>query len=100
MREDPDIYNNLVKSIAPSIFGTVRLLFTPLINAPGAGHEEVKRGLLLMIVGGVHKTTLEGIELRGDINVCIVGDPSTAKSQFLKYLQLFFVRCIRFISYY
>ncbi|RVW91478.1 DNA replication licensing factor MCM6 [Vitis vinifera] len=35
--------------------------------------------------GGVHKCTHEGINLRGDINVCIVGDPSCAKSQFLKY---------------
>jgi DNA replication licensing factor MCM6 len=39
-----------------------------------------------MLLGGVHKTTMEGIKLRGDINVCIVGDPSVAKSQFLKYV--------------
>lgn len=38
-----------------------------------------------MLLGGVHKTTSEGIRLRGDINLCIVGDPSTAKSQFLKF---------------
>lgn len=38
-----------------------------------------------MLFGGVPKTTLEGTKLRGDINICIVGDPSTAKSQFLKY---------------
>jgi DNA replication licensing factor MCM6 len=49
-----------------------------------AGHEEVKRGILLMLFGGVHKETREGISLRGDINVCIVGDPSVSKSQFLK----------------
>jgi DNA replication licensing factor MCM6 len=42
---------------------------------------QVKRGVLLMLFGGVHKATPEGIKLRGDINVCIVGDPSTAKSQ-------------------
>ena len=41
----------------------------------------MKRGVLLMLFGGVHKATPEGIKLRGDINVCIVGDPSTAKSQ-------------------
>jgi DNA replication licensing factor MCM6 len=39
-----------------------------------------------MLLGGVHKRTQELIHLRGDINVCIVGDPSTAKSQFLKYV--------------
>lgn len=53
------------------------------------GHNEVKRGILLMLLGGVHKTTTEGIRLRGDVNVCIIGDPSTAKSQFLKYVHSF-----------
>ncbi|CAJ2637568.1 unnamed protein product [Trifolium pratense] len=48
-------------------------------------HREVKRAILLLLIGGVHKSTHEGINLRGDINVCIVGDPSCAKSQFLKY---------------
>lgn len=64
--------------------------------APGTfGHAEVKRGILLMLLGGVHKTTGEGMKLRGDINVCIVGDPSTAKSQFLKYVHAFLPsRCV------
>ena len=44
----------------------------------------MKRGILLMLFGGVPKVTMEGTNLRGDINVCVVGDPSTAKSQFLK----------------
>lgn len=55
---------------------------------------QVKRGVLLMLLGGVHKKTAEGIKLRGDINVCIVGDPSTAKSQFLKYVHGFLPRAI------
>ena len=63
----------MVESIAPTTFG----------------HLEVKRGILLQLLGGVHKTTAEGIRLRGDINVCIIGDPSTAKSQFLKYVHSF-----------
>ena len=50
------------------------------------GHEEIKRGILLMLFSGVHKQTVEGINLRGDINVCVVGDPSVAKSQFLKFV--------------
>jgi hypothetical protein len=56
------------RSIAPTIFG----------------HEDIKKGILLMLFGGVHKHTGDGIKLRGDINVCIVGDPATSKSQFLK----------------
>ncbi|EOX96799.1 hypothetical protein QUC31_015982 [Theobroma cacao] len=69
MRDTPDFFNKLVDSIAPTVFG----------------HQDIKRAILLMLLGGVHKLTYEGINLRGDINVCIVGDPSCAKSQFLKY---------------
>lgn len=69
MRSQPEIYRNLADSIAPAV----------------KGHEEIKKGILLMLVGGVNKKTKEGVNIRGDINVCIVGDPSTAKSQFLKF---------------
>ena len=68
MRVDRHLYHKLISSIAPHIFG----------------HEDIKKGLLLQLLGGVHKSTKEGIRLRGDVNICIVGDPSTAKSQFLK----------------
>lgn len=74
MRNTPDFFNKLVDSIAPTIFG----------------HQDIKRAILLMLMGGVHKFTHEGINLRGDINVCIVGDPSCAKSQFLKYASFYF----------
>ena len=40
-----------------------------------------------MLFGGIHKSTEEGIRLRGDINVCVIGDPSVSKSQFLKVRQ-------------
>ncbi|KAL4931678.1 MCM DNA helicase complex subunit MCM6 [Aspergillus undulatus] len=65
------IYSRLVDSMAPMIYG----------------HRQIKKGLLLQLVGGVAKTTeQESLQLRGDINICIVGDPSTSKSQFLKYI--------------
>jgi len=47
-----------------------------------------------MLFGGVHKKAAGGVNLRGDINVCIVGDPSTAKSQFLKYVVSFLPRAV------
>lgn len=72
MSHTPQIYERLVNSVAPTVFG----------------HQDIKRAILLMLFGGVHKETHEGINLRGDINVCIVGDPSCAKSQFLKYISL------------
>ncbi|KXS11015.1 MCM-domain-containing protein [Gonapodya prolifera JEL478] len=70
MKDDRNLLKNVVNSVASHI----------------AGHERIKEGLLLQLLGGVHKVTPEGIHLRGDINVCLVGDPSTAKSQFLKYV--------------
>jgi DNA replication licensing factor MCM6 len=69
MFESGGVYNRLARSICPHVFG----------------HDDIKRGILLMLMGGVHKQVEEGMHLRGDINICIVGDPSTAKSQFLKY---------------
>lgn len=78
MAQGGNIYHKLVESLCPSVFG----------------HLEVKRGVLLMLFGGVHKKTPEGISLRGDLNVCIVGDPSCAKSQFLKYVHGFLPRTV------
>jgi DNA replication licensing factor MCM6 len=72
------IYSRLVGSIAPMVYG----------------HEVVKKGLLLQLMSGVHKSTPEGMQLRGDINICIVGDPSTSKSQFLKYVCSFAPRAV------
>ncbi|XP_003425529.1 DNA replication licensing factor Mcm6 [Nasonia vitripennis] len=68
MSKDKNLYQNLVSSLFPSIHG----------------NDEVKKGVVLMLFGGVPKITTEGTTLRGDINICIVGDPSTAKSQLLK----------------
>ncbi|KAJ2412909.1 MCM DNA helicase complex subunit mcm6 [Coemansia sp. IMI 209128] len=73
-----DVYARLVASVAPTVFG----------------HDELKRGVLLQLLGGVHKRTREGMRLRGDINVCIVGDPSTSKSQLLKYVAGFLPRAV------
>ena len=78
MKDDPKIYDKLASSIAPSVFG----------------HEEIKRGIALMLFGGVHKGTADTINLRGDLNVCLVGDPATSKSQFLKYVVDFVPRAV------
>jgi DNA replication licensing factor MCM6 len=72
------IYSRLVQSLAPMVYG----------------HEIVKKGILLQLLSGVHKSTPEGMQLRGDINICIVGDPSTSKSQFLKYVCNFAPRAV------
>ena len=82
MKNDPSIYNNLSKAISPSVFG----------------HDEVKKGLLLMLFGGVNKETQEGIKLRGDINILLLRDHSTAKSQFNVIIALLGLHSIISIS--
>ncbi|CAE8736100.1 unnamed protein product, partial [Polarella glacialis] len=63
--------------------------------APGIhGCTDVKKGILLMLVGGNKKSTMEGIKLRGDINVCLLGDPATAKSAMLKWTSMFLPRAV------
>merc|ERR1719427_1069638 len=78
MSQDKNLYRKLCSSLFPTIHG----------------NEEIKRGILLQLFGGVGKTTEEGTSLRGDLNVCIVGDPSTGKSQFLKKISEFSPRTV------
>jgi DNA replication licensing factor MCM6 len=78
MVHKPNIFMRLVDSIAPTVYG----------------HQVIKKGLLLQLMGGVSKETPEGMALRGDLNICIVGDPSTSKSQFLKYICSFLPRSV------
>lgn len=70
LKQDPMLYHKLSQSIAPEIYG----------------HDDVKKALLLLLVGGVTKSMGDGMKIRGDINVCLMGDPGVAKSQLLKYI--------------
>ncbi|EXB86765.1 DNA replication licensing factor mcm2 [Morus notabilis] len=71
LAKDPRIGERIVKSIAPSIYG----------------HEDIKTAIALAIFGGQEKNVKGKHRLRGDINVLLLGDPGTAKSQFLKYVE-------------
>ncbi|XP_076435363.1 DNA replication licensing factor mcm7-like [Babylonia areolata] len=66
---EDDFYDKLASSIAPEIYG----------------HEDVKKALLLLLVGGVDKSP-KGMRIRGNINICLMGDPGVAKSQLLSYI--------------
>ena len=72
LKNNPNIYDILINSFAPSIWE----------------NETVKRGLLLQLFGGVNKdfTKMGQGKFRGDINILLIGDPSTAKSQLLQYV--------------
>ncbi|KAG8871426.1 MCM DNA helicase complex subunit [Tulasnella sp. 331] len=71
MARDDRIRKRIVKSIAPSIYG----------------HDDIKTAIALSLFGGVPKDINGKHNLRGDINILLLGDPGTAKSQFLKYVE-------------
>ncbi|KAI0072722.1 MCM-domain-containing protein [Panus rudis PR-1116 ss-1] len=71
LARDERIRKRIIKSIAPSIYG----------------HEDIKTAIALSLFGGVPKDINRKHRIRGDINVLLLGDPGTAKSQFLKYVE-------------
>lgn len=73
MARDPTLYEKLAASIAPSIYGDYTI--------------NMKKAIACLLAGGSRKRLPDGMILRGDINVLLLGDPSTAKSQFLKFTE-------------
>jgi len=70
LANDPNVYQKLVSSIAPSVYG----------------HEEIKGALVLQLMGGVRKERSDGTAVRGDMHILLVGDPGAAKSTLLTYI--------------
>lgn len=70
LSQDPELYSKIAGSICPEVFGS----------------EDIKRSIACMLFGGSRKELSDGMRLRGDVNVLLLGDPGTAKSQLLKVL--------------
>ncbi|KAL9111511.1 MAG: hypothetical protein Q9227_003998 [Pyrenula ochraceoflavens] len=71
MSRRPDLYEVFAESIAPSIYG----------------NKDIKKAIACLLMGGSKKILPDGMKLRGDINVLLLGDPGTAKSQLLKFVE-------------
>jgi len=71
MSRRPDIYDVFAGCIAPSIYG----------------NQDIKKAIACLLMGGSKKILPDGMKLRGDINVLLLGDPGTAKSQLLKFVE-------------
>ena len=69
LSKNPDIYERLIESYAPHI----------------TGHEVIKESILLLMAGSTQRQLNDGSKIRGDINIFLVGDPGTAKSEMLKF---------------
>ncbi|XP_073065633.1 DNA replication licensing factor MCM4-like [Primulina eburnea] len=70
LSRQPDIYERLTRSLAPNIWEL----------------DDVKKGLLCQLFGGSALQMPSGASFRGDINILLVGDPGTSKSQLLQYI--------------
>lgn len=70
LSKDPRIYERLVGTIAPSIYG----------------HERLKEALVLQLMGGVRKVKEDGTITRGDMHILLVGDPGAGKSALLTFI--------------
>ncbi|OQV22487.1 DNA replication licensing factor mcm5 [Hypsibius exemplaris] len=71
LSSDPGVYEKIAKSIAPSIYG----------------YPDIKKAVACLLFGGSRKRMPDGLSRRGDINILLLGDPGTAKSQLLKFVE-------------
>lgn len=71
MARSEGLYERFASSVAPSIYG----------------NADIKKALTCLLMGGSKKILPDGMRLRGDVNVLLLGDPGTAKSQLLKFVE-------------
>jgi len=72
LSKDPLVYEKIIESIAPTIYG----------------HDRIKEALVLQLFGGCRKKQDDGVQRRGDIHILLVGDPGSGKSQLLKRMSI------------
>lgn len=89
MARSDGFYERFAKSVAPSIYGSLGTSSTRLDKAKLTHYyfTDIKKAITCLLFGGSKKILPDGMRLRGDINVLLLGDPGTAKSQLLKFVE-------------
>jgi DNA replication licensing factor MCM5 len=87
MARSEGFYERFSKSVAPSIFGSLGTSCLSLFTRQAHISLDIKKAISCLLFGGSKKVLPDGMRLRGDINVLLLGDPGTAKSQLLKFVE-------------
>ena len=88
MARSEGFYERFAKSVGPSIYGSLGLSFYLLfLSLRLTATADIKKAITCLLFGGSKKILPDGMRLRGDINVLLLGDPGTAKSQLLKFVE-------------
>lgn len=88
MARSEGFYERFAKSVGPSIYGSLGACFYICCIGPMlSSDEDIKKAITCLLFGGSKKVLPDGMRLRGDINVLLLGDPGTAKSQLLKFVE-------------
>ena len=94
MARSENFYEMFATSVAPSIYGSIGISVSQY-SISGYAHmffffrrcADIKKAITCLLFGGSRKQLPDGMRLRGDINVLLLGDPGTAKSQLLKFVE-------------
>ena len=87
MARSEGFYDRFSKSVAPSIFGSLGMFVRESFIFQAHILPDIKKAISCLLFGGSKKMLPDGMRLRGDINVLLLGDPGTAKSQLLKFVE-------------
>ena len=92
MARSENFYEKFAASVAPSIYGSIGDSVSQYLALAGSHVRfrccaDIKKAITCLLFGGSRKQLPDGMRLRGDINVLLLGDPGTAKSQLLKFVE-------------
>lgn len=87
MARSEGFYERFSRSVGPSIYGSLGQWACSICILTIHLPLDIKKAIGCLLFGGSRKVLPDGMRLRGDINVLLLGDPGTAKSQLLKFVE-------------